>query len=374
VKLREYQAKAVFADRGIRVPRGEIVTSAATAADVARTLGGATVLKPQLGVKGRGKVGAIAFAETPEEAAEQAERLIGSNVKGETVETILVEERIDLQREYYLAVAVDYAARRPIIMASLHGGVDIEAVARDTPEELLRIPVSMLTPPDNEDLAPVRDLLGDEAAEVLLKLYGVFRDFEAEAVEINPIVTTPEGLVAVDAVLNVNDSGLFRHPDLLAMRAEIPPEDPLAEEAHQKDWTYIHLGGDVGILSSGAGLTMTIVDLLARAGSSAANFLDTAQINEEGIYEAFELLQRAPKPKVWLVNIFAGLNRCDLLADGIRRYLTEHPVKEPVVVRMVGNLEKEGHAILREVGIEPVRELEDAIERCVALAKTGGVA
>jgi succinyl-CoA synthetase beta subunit len=372
VKLREHQAKAVFAQRGIRVPRGEVVTSPVQAEAVARRLGGSTVIKPQLGVKGRGKVGGIGFAETAERAAQQAQRLLGSEVRGERVQHLLVEQRIPIEQELYLAVVVDYAARQPVLMASSRGGVDIEEVARTEPEQILRIPCSVLYPPSTQDLLPVEQALGSAVAATLSTLYQIFIDCEAELVEVNPVAVTRDGLVALDAVLNVNDDGVARHPELQQLRQQIPQSDPLSEEARQQSWTYIDLGGEIAILSSGAGLTMTIVDLLARRGGSAANFLDTAQIDGPGIYRAFELLRRARPPRVWLVNIFAGLNRCDHLAQGIRNYLADHPIEQPVVVRMVGNMEQRGHQILQEVGIQPVRRLEEAIDRCVELA--GGAA
>ncbi len=368
MKLLEYQAKAIFSRHGIPVPRGELATTELEARQVASRLGGPVVIKPQLGIKGRGKVGGIGFAADPDEAAREAARLLGSQVRGERVETLLVEQRAEILQELYLSVAVDYGARLPLLMASLHGGVDIEEVARTRPNDLLRMHGSLVHPAEELDLSPVADMLGGPAAETMAKLYACFRELDAEMVEVNPLAITPDGPMAVDAVLNVDDAALPRHPDLLQLRQSLPVEDPLVEEAHAKRWTYIDLGGDIAILSSGAGLTMTILDLLERAGGRAANFLDTAQINAEGIFEAFDLLRRAGEPKVWLVNIFAGLNRCDRLAEGIRDYVREHPLEQPLIVRMVGNLEEEGHRILREAGVEPVTELEQAIERCVALS------
>lgn len=371
MKLLEYQAKSVFAQHGIQIPRGEVVEEASRAAAVADELGGPTVLKPQLGVKGRGKVGGIGFADDSIRAGEIASKLLGSKVKGELVERLLVEARIDIRRELYLAVVVDYAARCPVIMASSEGGVEIEQVAIQSPDAIIRVPCSMLAPPSDDDLRPIRDALGAQVAEVARILYQVFRDYEAELVEINPLVEAPGGLWAVDGVLNVNDAAVDRHAELRALAAAALPGDPLADEAKRLKWTYIDLGGDVAILSSGAGLTMTIVDLLEQRGVRPANFLDTAQFDEHGIYQAFELLRRARPAKVWLVNIFAGLNRCDRLAQGIARYLGDHPLDEPLVVRMVGNFEEEGHRILQGIGIEPVRELERAIERCVELVSDG---
>ena len=374
MKLREHQAKKIFADHGIAIPAGEVVTTEQGAVAAARELGGAVVLKPQLGIKGRGKVGGIGFADTPEEAGAEARRLLGSDVRGETVHTLLVEQRVPFEGELYLAVTVDYAARRPVLMASARGGVDIEEVARQSPEEILRLPVSILERPTEAALRPVSEALGPDVARALGVLYDVFVQNDAELVEVNPMARTAHGLVALDAVLNVNDDSVARHAELEALRPDITSEDegPLAEEARQQSWTYIDLEGEIGILSSGAGLTMTIVDLLSRRGATAANFLDTAQIDEHGIYRAFELLRKARPPRVWLVNIFAGLNRCDHLARGICTYVAEHPLGAPLVVRMIGNLEQEGHRLLREAGIEPVTELEAAVDRCVELAASRG--
>jgi len=371
VKLREHQAKDVFAHYGIPIPRGEIVTTVDAAVQAAETLGGAVVLKPQLGVKGRGKVGGIGFAADATEAGREAARLLGADVHGEKVETLLVEQRAEIQRELYLAVTIDYANRCPVLMASSAGGVEIEHVADSDPAALLRIPCSILSEPTSAMLAPVVELLGADAADMLAVLYRIFRDHEAEMVEINPVVETTSGLLAVDAVLNVDESALARHPELAALAAGITVADPLVEEAHQRKWTYIDLEGDIGILSSGAGLTMTILDMITRRGGTAANFLDTAQIDEQGIYDAFVLLHRARPPKVWLVNIFAGLNRCDKLAEGLLAFLRDHPLEQPLVVRMVGSLEDEGHRLLREAGIEPVTEIEDAVELCLAVVKGG---
>jgi succinyl-CoA synthetase beta subunit len=370
MKLREYQAKGVFREAGIRVPRGEVTDSAEGAGQIAEEFGGPVVLKPQLGVKGRGKVGGIGFADDPAGARAEAERLLALTVKGEAVRTLLVEERADVADELYLAVTIDYAARGPVLIASAAGGVDIEEVARDRPDEVLRLPVDILTGPSAEDLGVVAERLGPDVAEHLATLYRIFRESDAEIVEVNPLVRTGAGdLLAVDAVLNVNEDSVARHPELLELKAAIPADDPIAEEAAEKSWTYIDLGGDIGVLSSGAGLTMAILDLIQYGGGTPGNFLDTAQIDDEGIYEAFELLGRAREFKVLLVNIFAGLNRCDLLADGIRRYLEGHPLQVPVVVRMIGNLEEEGHRILRDAGIEPTAGLEDAVDRAVALSR-----
>lgn len=370
VKLREYQAKEIFRRYGLMVPRGAIARSPEEAKSIVSSMDCAVVMKPQLGVKKRGKAGAIAFVNGPEEAFREAVRLFNMQVYGEEVTVLLAEEKLAIKKELYVAITIDYAARTPVLMISDAGGMDVEEILATFPERLLKIPVSIIAGINHEITERITTKFDVSLSEVISRLYRVFRDYDAELLEINPLIlTTNNEYWAADAVLNINEDSLFRHEDLLEMKKDIPVEDPLAEEANQKSWTYIRLDGNIGILSSGAGLTMAILDLLHNAGGKAANFLDTAQIDDAGIFDAFELLSRASGYSVLMVNIFAGLNRCDLLAEGIVRYLQKHPMDVPVVVRMIGNHEAEGHKILKAANIEPFSYLEDAIERVVALAE-----
>lgn len=370
MKLREYQAKKIFAENDIPIPPGRITQSIEEVVSFTSELNRPVILKPQLSFKGRGKLGIIAFANSPEEAAREAERLFNLTIKNERIERLLVEQKVDIVQEFYLAVAVDYAQRCPVIMVSQRGGVEIEQLAKTEPQSLLKIPIKILSGPSKEDFAPIKKFSNNEIAHFADKLYSIFRAYDAEMVEINPLVQTKSGdFLAVDAVLNVNDDSLFRHPELVALKQEIGVADPIAEEASANDWTYIDLPGDIAILSSGAGLTMTIIDLIHQSGGSAANFLDTAQIDGDGIYKAFELLNKAKKAKAMLVNIFAGLNQCDSLASGIRQYLTDHPIDLPIVIRMTGNKEEIGHQILTAIGIKPYTDLEEAIEKVVTISK-----
>jgi succinyl-CoA synthetase beta subunit len=370
MNLREYQAKRIFAEHGIPVPRGRTAMDPGDVEEIACELGCPVVLKPQLGVKKRGKLGLIAFSANPVEAAKESERLFGRIIMGEPIRTILVEEKADIARELYVAVVVDYSRRCPMIMVSRKGGVDVEGLAKEEPGSLLKLPIDILKGPTPGDTGRIAEFTGEDMAKTAEDLYSIFREYDAETIEINPTVRTKEGkLLAVDAVLNVNDDSLFRHPELESLRKGMGDVDPIALEATANRWTYIDLPGDIAILSSGAGLTMTILDLIGYAGGEAANFLDTAQIDEDGIYGAFELLVRAKEARAMLINIFAGLNRCDRLAEGIVRYLTEHPIEIPIVVRMIGNKEEEGHGILRDFGIEPQTDLETAVEQVVDLSR-----
>jgi len=360
----------IFARYGISVPRGEIAKDSESAVKIAEKIGFPVVLKPQLGIKGRGKVGGIAFAHNAREIGKESDRLFSSLIRGEKVKKLLVEQKVDIQDELYVAVTIDYSKRSPVLIASPLGGVDIEDTAKKNPERIFRIPVDILSGPRSEDLSSLLPGMDKGVIEHMKILYQIFREKDAELVEINPLVKTKTGsLCAVDAVLNINDDSIYRHEDLIDFKKEIPIENPVSEEASQANWTYIEMPGNIGILSSGAGLTMAIMDLIHKSGGSPANFLDTAQIDDEGIYDAFKLLSKAKKSKVLLVNIFAGLNRCDKLALGIKQYLKDYPIGIPVVVRMVGNLEKEGYKILRSIGIKPYPSLEDAVEQAVKLSK-----
>lgn len=370
MKLREYQVKKIFAERGIPVPFGRVAKNVEDVQSITIELNCPVILKPQMGFKGRGKLGIIAFANNPNEAGKKAEQLFNLNIKGEIVERILVEKKVDITQELYLAVAIDYSQRCPVIMINQQGGVDIEELTKSDPQSLLTIPINILQGPKDEDFSRIKEFIDPQMAHIAEKLYTIFREFDAEMVEINPLVKAAgNDYLAIDAVLNINDDSLFRHPELISLKKEIGIEDPIAEEASANNWTYIDLPGEIAILSSGAGLTMTILDLIYLAGGSAANFLDTAQIDDEGIYKAFRLLTKAKKAKAMLVNIFAGLNQCDRLALGIRQYLEDHPINIPIVIRMIGNKEEIGHEILKEIGIQPYKSLEQAIEQVVAISK-----
>ncbi len=372
MNLREYQAKKIFEKYGLAIPSGRIAEEPVQVEAIVRNFSGPVVIKPQMGFKKRGKLGLIKFADMPEQARAESEKLFHREVKGERIQTLLIEQKLEIAREFYIAVTVDYSLRQPVIILSKQGGVDIEELAINAPDQLLKIPVNPLTGPSDDAFQKINNFLNPSFSQIIRIVHKIFTELDAELLEINPLIESRNGdYVAADAVLNINDDSLFRHEKIAALKNEWGISDPIADEASANSWTYIDLPGDIAILSSGAGLTMTILDLIHFSGGSAANFLDTAQIDEQGIYKAFDLLTRAKKPKAFLVNIFAGLNRCDSLAHGIHSFISDHPLDAPVVVRMVGNMECEGHEILRKAGIEPVTALEDAVERVVELSKVG---
>ncbi len=369
MKLYEYQAKKIFKEQGINIPDGQTVLTEKEAGKVATELG-SVVLKPQLSVKGRGKVGGILFADTSGEAEVAAGKLLSMTIKGEKVRKLLVECKATIRKELYMSIAIDYSAQMPVAMACSEGGVDIEKVAAENPEKILKIHYSLEKGLSEGYLNEVDEKLGQGAGEIMRKLSVIFSEYDAEMIEINPVVITEDGnWLAVDGVLNVNDDSLFRHPDLLELKEEKLDLNTLEEKAKAESWTYIELDGNIGILSSGAGITMAILDFLNKENCPPANFLDTAQMDREGIYKAFELLLENENVKVVLVNIFAGLNRCDDLAEGLKKFIEEKKPSQPIVVRMIGNKEEEGFRILKEIGIEPVTEVEKAIEKTVEIIR-----
>lgn len=376
MRLYEHEAKEIFQKYGLVIPKGQIVESAEDASRFASQIGGQVVLKPQVLTKKRGKAGVIRFASNPDEAFRESQSLLGILHKDERVSALLVEEKVDIATEFYVGITIDYSFLKPVAITSPMGGVDIEEVAREKPGMVKRVRFSLSEGPTEKDLEeqvsifrPTERLL---MKEVSRKLYQVFRQYDAEMVEINPLALSKQGrAVALDAFLNIDDDSLFRHSDLIRPRGKSKEEFEFEQFLKEMKWKYIEMDGDIGILSSGAGITMAILDLISMRGGKTANFLDTAQMDAEGIYKAFSLFSGNTNLKVLLVNIFAGLNRCDDLAVGIKRYLSKNPLRIPVVVRMIGYREEEGKNILREVNIEAIRSLEEAVEKVIELSKRG---
>lgn len=376
MRVYEYEAKEVFQKYGLTIPKGQIVESAEEARRFAFQIGRPVVIKPQVSTKKRGKAGAIRFASDPEEAFRQSQSILGMTLHQEKVSTLLVEEKIEIEKEFYIGVTIDYSLLKPVAIASPLGGVDIEKVVQEKPTMVKKIGFSILEGPTEKDFEELVSVFNPTEQvlmkEVSKKLYQVFRQYDAEMIEINPLALTKHGkVVALDAFLNVDDDSLFRHSDLMKPRGISQEEFEFEQSLKEKKWKYIEMDpdGEIGILSSGAGITMAILDLIKMRGGRPANFLDTAQMNAEGIYNAFSLFAGNKKLKVLLVNIFAGLNRCDDLAMGIKRYLQEHPLRMPLVVRMIGYREDEGKSILKEINVETIRSLEDSVEKVIQIAK-----
>ncbi|MBI5606797.1 MAG: succinate--CoA ligase subunit beta [Deltaproteobacteria bacterium] len=382
MKLYEYEAKKIFEGAGISIPRGALAASPEQVRSLAEQLKGPIVLKPQTLSKQRGKAGLIGFADTPQEAEALGRSLFGRTHEGELIDTILVEEKVLLKGELYLGMAVDYPREQPVILLSPSGGIEIETLSQEKPGLIKKWPINISQGLTDSEALTLAQFIYDrqpeaaqgggpfELKQLLLCFYEVFRKYDCELAEINPLGIREDGsFIALDGALVIDDEAQFRHPELLRPRAQ-SEESFKQEQAYKaKGWTYIQMGGEIGILSSGAGITMAILDLIHLKGGKAANFLDTAQMNRQGIYEAFQIFHNSTGIRCLLINIFAGLNRCDELADGIKDYLMAYQPPFPIVVRMVGNREKEGREILERIGITPIAGLEESIDQVIALVR-----
>lgn len=376
MRIFEYEAKEIVQKYGLDIPKGKIICSPEEAATFATQLNNIVVLKPQVLSKKRGKAGAILFANNPQEAFEHAKTLFSMKVNQEKVTTILLEERIEYDQEYYIGMTIDYSSSKPIAIVSPFGGMDIEEIVHEDPSKVKKENFSISQGLSDQQLellvAPFKKTEQELMKVILKKMNQIFREYDMELLEINPLVRDKHGkMVVLDAHMNIDDDSLFRHADLVKPRGMSQEEFAFEQLLREKRWKYIEMDpdGEIGILSSGAGITMAILDLIKMNGGRPSNFLDTAQMNADGIYDAFSLFNGNPKLKVLLVNIFAGLNRCDDLAIGIKRYLTEHQLSMPLVVRMIGYREDEGKKILNEINIEPIRSLEEAVEKVIQIAK-----
>jgi succinyl-CoA synthetase beta subunit len=384
VKIHEYQAKGLFAQFGVPVPQGEVATTPEEARRVAERLGGRVVVKAQIHAGGRGKGGGIKVVDTVDAAEAAARSLIGSTLitpqtgpEGRQVSRVLVEEQLELDRELYLGLLIDRALARPVMMASAAGGMDIEQVAAETPDLILREAIEIgdaIAPFQARRLAFGLGLTGPAvgaAGRVMQALCTVFREADASLVEINPLVVTASGKVlALDAKVTLDDSALFRHPELRELR-DLSEEEALEIEAAKHSLNYIRLDGNVGCMVNGAGLAMATMDIIKLAGGEPANFLDVGGgANAEQIKNAFRILMADQNVKAVLINIFGGILRCDILAEGVIAAVQELDVTVPIVIRMEGTNVEIGKQMLAESGLNftTADSMGEAAERVVAVA------
>jgi succinyl-CoA synthetase beta subunit len=379
--LYEYQGKELFRRFGIPVSEGRIAETPEEALAAADELGGPVVVKAQVLTGGRGKAGGVKLAETPEDAEAKAGDILGLDIKGHVVRRVWIEKASDIAKEYYLSIAFDRGAKQPLFMFTTQGGVEIEQVAEENPDALVRLHVDPL-----EGFQPwvARRLIygagvedpGEQKqiASIVEKLYRAFVETDAMLTEINPLIVTPDGEVkALDSKFTVDDNALFRHPDIGAMR-DTEAADPLETFAREKGVTYVKLDGDVGICGNGAGLSMSTVDVVAHVGGRPANFCDLGGGGDaEGVVDALEVITRDPQVKSIFFNIFGGITRCDEVARGILAALDRLDMSAyPIVVRLDGTNAEEGRRILSEAGkqnIYPEATMLDGARRAVELAK-----
>jgi succinyl-CoA synthetase beta subunit len=380
VDLYEYQGKELFRRHGIPVSEGRLATTPDEAREAAHELGGPVVVKAQVLTGGRGKAGGIKLAEDPDDARAKAEEILGLDIRGHVVRRLWIEQASDIEREYYLSIAFDRGAKKPLFMFTTQGGVDIEEVAEQSPDALVRLhvdPIEGFQPWQARRLvygAGVDDP-GEQKQIVSLvgKLYDAFVGCDAMLCEVNPLIVTPEGEVrALDSKFTVDDNALYRHPEIAEMRdlEAVPAEERAARE---KGVTYVKLDGEVGILGNGAGLVMSTLDVVAQAGGRPANFCDLGGGGDaEGVVDALEVITADPQVRSILFNIFGGITRCDEVARGILQALEQMTIEQPIVVRLDGTNAEEGRRLLQEAApanlhTEPT--MLEAAERAVELAR-----
>jgi len=390
MKIHEYQAKQVLARFGVTVPRGEVVARAEEARGVAERLypakdGGTVVVKAQIHAGGRGKAGGVKLARGAAEAVTSAGEILGKTLvtaqtgpQGRLVKRVLIEEGLEIARELYLGLVIDRGVGRPVFMASTEGGVEIEVVAAERPEKILKEPVDPalgFQPFQARKLAfglGIDAALTSEASQFFANLYRAFEATDASLVEINPFVITRDGrLLALDAKMSFDDNALFRHPDIRELR-DLDEEDPLEVKASEHRLNYIRLDGSVGCMVNGAGLAMATMDIIQYAGGRPANFLDVGGgANEEQVCRGFEIILSDAHVRAVLINIFGGIMRGDIVANGVVAAARTLGIKVPVVVRLEGTNVELGKKILKESGLNFIvaAGMKDGAEKVVALAK-----
>jgi len=385
MKIHEYQAKQILAKFGVATPRGEVAFNPEEARAVAERLGGTAVVKAQIHTGGRGKAGGVKLARNPDEAQRIATELLGKKLvtiqtgpEGRVVKRLLIEEGLEVARELYLGLVIDRTTARPVFMASTEGGVEIEVVAAEHPEKILKEfidPALGLQPYQARKLAfglGLEAKLVNEAVRFFSSLYQAMVATDSSLVEINPFVLTRDGrLLALDAKMNFDDNALYRHNDIRDLR-DLDEEDPLEVKASNFSLNYIRLDGNVGCMVNGAGLAMATMDIIQYAGGRPANFLDVGGgANEEQVRHGFEIILSDTNVRAVLVNIFGGIMRCDIVANGVIAAVRSLGTKVPVVVRLKGTNVELGQKLLRESGMNfaVADDMKDAAEKVVALAR-----
>lgn len=384
MNLHEYQAKELFARYGLPVLPGQVAHTPEEAGDIAASLGGTVVIKAQVLVGGRGKAGGVKLAHSPEEARDRARDILALTIKGLPVRKVLVARAAEIARELYLSILLDRSRKLPLVMLSAEGGVDIEEVARKSPEKIVRWPVPLAGPRPYQARALFKPLLEDgrlvqQAADVLLRLWRVWSEGDCQLAEINPLAVTPEGrVIALDAKVSLDDNADIRHRDWENWRdpAEETPGQRLARE---KGLSYVKLDGDIGCVVNGAGLAMATMDLIKHYGGEPANFLDIGgSSSPEKVTAALRIITGGsaaegapgrPGVRAILFNIFGGITRCDDVANGIVRSLEETPLAVPLVIRLTGTNEEAARRILADHGLSATTSMDEGVRTVIARAQ-----
>jgi succinyl-CoA synthetase beta subunit len=376
MKLHEYQSKMIFSKYGIPIPKGRVATTAAEAKAIAEELGGRVVVKSQVLVGGRGKAGGVKLAKDPNEAEQLAGQILGMEIKGLPVRKVLVDEAAGIESEIYFSITNDRAQRKPVMIASAAGGVEIEEVAAKTPEKIIKVhidPLLGLRDYQARDIAASIDLPREhwkEFGRIAAGLWQVYSQTDATLAEINPLVITKDNrLLALDGKMLIDDSALYRHPDLAEMR-DLDEEAAAETEARKYGLTYIKLDGNIGCMVNGAGLAMTTMDIVKLFGGEPANFLDIGGgANADKVAAAMRIILTDTNVRAILLNIFGGITRCDEVAHGILEATSQVKPKAPMIVRLVGTNSAEGRQILADARMITADTLADAAEKAVAAAR-----
>lgn len=366
MKFFEYNAKEIFKMEGIHVPEGHVAEDTVKAQEAAQNINKPVAVKSQVLVGGRGKAGGIKFAETPEEAGKVANELLSIEIKGEVVKKVLVEEKINIQSEFYISVVMDRSAKKPLIMASTEGGVDIEEVAKNSPQKIVKYhvnPLDEFMPYEARGIAikmGVPNQMISQMAGFIWKLFNIFKKYDATIAEINPLGLTPDGLIAADAKLEIDDDSLWRHKEF----AEL-------EEAKKDEFAYVTLEGDIAVIGNGAGLTLTGMDMINLYGGKPATFLDIGGgASKQNITRAINLVLSELNVKVIFLNVLGGITRADDVANGVIDVLNSSKRKAPLVIRLTGTNEEEGQQILDEAGVSYETSMEAAAKKAVELCES----
>ncbi len=381
MNIHEYQAKEILREFGVPIPPGDIATTPAEAEALAKKFGTAVMVKAQVHAGGRGKAGGVKFCKTPAEAKEKAAAILGMQIKGLTVEKVLVTVAADIGSEAYVGIIVDRASKKPVFMVSAAGGIDIEEVAATTPEKIKYHPVDVRYGLQSYEAMELGFFLYEDvklaraAAKIMQQLYAAFMASGCSLAEINPLVVTPQGeILAVDGKMVIDDNELDRKPTVAALRDE-SSEAPSEVDARKNNLTFIKLDGDVGCVVNGAGLAMATMDLVKYYGGDPANFLDIGgSSNPEKVVNALRIITADPNVKAILFNIFGGITRTDDVANGIVTATKANPLKVPIVIRLTGTNEEIAMKILTENGFSASSDMDEAVKKAVELAKGGKAA
>ncbi|MFX1562809.1 MAG: ADP-forming succinate--CoA ligase subunit beta [Promethearchaeota archaeon] len=379
MRLFEHEAKEAFQRAGLPIPRGQLATTGEKAAEIASELSCSVAVKVQVLAGGRGKAGGIKFANSPKEAQSLAEQMLGMSIHDNTVQHVLIEEKLDIAQEIYLGITIDRSQRSPVVICSAMGGIDIEQVAEKYPEKIARFHVNPIFGLRDFEARRVAKAAGFQnraliqISGLLMKLWQVFIENDAELTEINPLIVTKEGeYVAADARLNIDDNSLFRHKTLAErVNAGITEQTELEQRAQKLGMTYVELEGNIGIIGNGAGLVMATMDAVQYYGGAPANFLDVGGgATADRMTQALDIVLSHPDVKAVFINILGGITRCDEMANGIVEAQKQLPRQVPIIIRMIGTREKEGAKILQTANI-PFHNTMDAAAHMVVEKVSG---